>query len=91
MEKTDAIVRDPDIFEKKILRLFVPNALSSSGVVFINLLGPVIAGQVIGESALAAIALMAPILMIDEGLHDLPGSGIGRLVSRTCSMNAFWK
>lgn len=82
MEKTGAIVRDPDIFEKKILRLFVPNALSSSGVVFINLLGPVIAGQVIGESALAAIALMAPILMIDEGLHDLLGSGIGRLVSR---------
>lgn len=43
MEKTDAIVRDPDIFEKKILRLFVPNALSSSGVVFINLLGPITA------------------------------------------------
>lgn len=82
MEKTGAIVRDPDIFEKKILRLFVPNALSSSGVVFINLLGPVIAGQVIGESALAAIALMAPILLIDEGLHDLLGSGVGRLVSR---------
>ena len=42
MEKAGAIVRDPDIFEKKVLRLFIPNALSSSGVVFINLLGAVI-------------------------------------------------
>ena len=82
MEKAGAIVRDPDIFEKKILRLFIPNALSSSGVIFIDLLGPIIAGQFIGESALAAIALMAPILMIDEGLHALLGSGVGRLVSR---------
>ena len=82
MEKAGAIVRDPDIFEKKILRLFIPNALSSSGVIFIDLLGPIIAGQFIGESALAAIAIMAPILLIDEGLHALLGSGVGRLVSR---------
>lgn len=82
MNKNESILRNPDIFEKKIYRLFIPNALSSSGLVFINLFGAIIAGQVIGEKALAAIAIMSPILLIDEGLHNLLGSSIARIVPK---------
>lgn len=74
------ITKDPDLYDRKLLKLFVPNALSASGVLFVNLFSSVIAGQIIGPKALAAIALVSPILLIDEVLHDLLGSGVSRIV-----------
>lgn len=70
------------IYEIRQLKLFGPYAISAICTLAITMINTIIAGKFIGATALAAIELTTPILLIDEGLHEIFGTGIPRIISK---------
>lgn len=71
------------VFSRKISRLFVPYFSASLSKFLLLIVDSFVAGVFIGQDMLSAVALMSPILIVDEMLHDTLGSGVSRIMSKT--------
>ena len=76
------ISRTDTLIGKRYQKLVAPQIASSLVKSLMVFMDSLLAGQFIGMTALAAIALTAPILAIDEMLHCLLGAGLSLQVSQ---------
>lgn len=71
-------VKRNNIFDKKFMELSIIYATTSMGAALVLMFDSIFSSLLIGTKALAAIGLMAPFFLIDECLHVLVTSGVGR-------------
>lgn len=77
-----AIQRTDRLLNKKFRQLTAPGICSAVAYAVILCVDSYVAGHFISMSALAAIALCAPLFALDEAMHNLIGMGLGTQISQ---------